>query len=183
MKKWMIAVSGMVAALLMVTAFTGEALAWGPRGDKGTGAMGQGIGFIDENGDGVNDRYEDGNAGTPVEDGTGSGFGYGFVDEDGDGINDRYEDGNTGVPAYDGVGAGLGYGFIDEDGDGMNDRYTDRDGDGIPDYDGAGLGYGFVDEDGDGVNDRYTEDGDCVPGEDGMAYGATQSGRGGRWNR
>lgn len=61
MKKCMIAVSGMVAALLMVTAFTGEALAWGgPQGDRGTrsaqGDAGYRYGFVDEDGDGINDR-------------------------------------------------------------------------------------------------------------------------------
>lgn len=140
MKKWMIAVSGMIAALLMVTAFTGEVLAWGPRGNKGTGAMGQGFGFVDENDDGVNDRYEDGNAGTPAYDGAGSGFGYGFVDEDGDGVNDRYADRDgDGIPDYDGAGSGFGYGFVDEDGDGVNDRYTE-DGDCVPGEAGAAVG-------------------------------------------
>ncbi|MGC9399046.1 MAG: hypothetical protein ACP5HM_07910, partial [Anaerolineae bacterium] len=120
MKKWTMVISGVLAALLMVTAFTGEALAWGgPQGNRG--ARSGGYGFIDEDGDGVNDRYGECD-GVPPQDGTGYGYGYGFLDEDGDGVNDRYGE-CDGVPAQDGTGYGYGYGFIDEDGDGVNDRY------------------------------------------------------------
>ncbi len=125
MKKWMMVVSGLVAAVLMLTAFTGEALAWGgPQGDRGArsaqGSTGYRYGFVDEDDDGINDRAGECD-GIPAYAGDGEGFRYGFVDEDDDGINDRAGE-CDGVPAYDGEGAGFRYGFVDEDSDGVNDR-------------------------------------------------------------
>jgi len=67
------------------------------------GQQGPGIGFVDADGDGINDNFVDAdgdgicdNTGLPV-----GSRGMGFVDEDGDGINDY---------------------FIDENGDGICDR-------------------------------------------------------------
>ena len=135
-------VLSVVAAVLVATMVTGTALARGPRtpGDTGTGGRGSagapfGRGFVDEDGDGVNDRYAEGD-GAPDCDGTGMGRGYGFVDEDGDGVNDRYAE-CDGTPDYDGTGMGRGYGFVDEDGDGVNDRYEE--GEGLPGCDGQGA--------------------------------------------
>jgi len=139
MKKWMKVVGGMMVAALVVTVFAGVALAQGPSDDSDgvrdlTGAgLGQGrgpaYGFVDEDGDGINDRY--------LSDPD-------FVDEDGDGVCDIH-----GVVPGEGYGSefgpgyGRGWGFVDEDGDGINDRYLSD-----PD---------FVDEDGDGVCDLYSD--------------------------
>ncbi len=75
------------------------------------GQQGPGIGFVDADGDGINDN---------------------FVDADGDGICD-----NTGLPVGvrpgAGMGQGQGVGFVDADGDGINDNFIDADGDGICD--------------------------------------------------
>ncbi len=64
------------------------------------GQQGPGIGFVDADGDGINDN---------------------FVDTDGDGICD-----NTGLPVGvrpgAGMGQGQGVGFVDADGDGICDR-------------------------------------------------------------
>lgn len=100
---------------------------------KGKGTKG----FIDEDGDGFNDRAQD---------------------HDGDGIPNGQD------PDYEPMGSGKGKGakgFIDENGDGLNDWAQDADGDGIPngqdpDYekpqDGSGrkLGNGGWNEDGQG---------------------------------
>jgi hypothetical protein len=114
MKTWKMLVSGLLVALLAATAFTGQALARGPR-DGGAGVrskvdVGSAYGFVDEDGDGVNDRFGVCD-GTPADNGEtlgfGYGFGYGFVDEDGDGVNDRYGT-SDGVPDYAGYGAQQG---------------------------------------------------------------------------
>jgi len=79
MKKWMKVIGSVMVAALVVTVFAGVALAQGPNDDgdgtrdlNGTG-HGPAWGFVDEDGDGVNDRY--------TED-------CEFVDEDGDGVCD-----------------------------------------------------------------------------------------------
>lgn len=111
MKTWKMVVSGLLVAVLAATALTGQVLARGPRdggagvrSEAGAPASGFAYGFVDEDGDGVNDRYElcDG---TLSGDGETLGAGYGFVDEDGDGINDRYGT-SDGIPLYDGTGYG-----------------------------------------------------------------------------
>jgi hypothetical protein len=110
MKTWKMLVSGLLVALLAATAFTGQALARGPR-DGGAGVrskvdVGSAYGFVDEDGDGVNDRYGTSD-GVRLYDGAGAGFAYGFVDADGDGVNDRYGT-SDGVPDYAGYGAQQG---------------------------------------------------------------------------
>jgi hypothetical protein len=164
-KGWKIAV-GAVVGLLLVAVVAGVALAQGPDAGDGErdlvgGGLGLGrgnaYGFVDEDGDGINDRYADRE----------------FVDEDGDGVCDVCG-GEPGAYAGQGYGrwmnetqsgmrgAGRGYGFVDEDGDGINDRY--------------GTNPAFVDEDGDGVCDEHG----VVPGQgmrDGSAgYGNARGG-------
>ena len=78
--KWIKVFGSMVAATLLVTALAGVALAQGPDDDgvrdlTGTG-RGPAWGFVDEDGDGINDRYSEGCACST------------FVDEDGDGVCD-----------------------------------------------------------------------------------------------
>lgn len=71
-------------------------------------------GFVDENGDGLNDNAPD---------------------ADGDGIPNGqdadYQKPGTGAAFGKGFGRGV-HGFVDEDGDGFNDNAPDADGDGIP---------------------------------------------------
>jgi len=137
MKKWLKILGSLVGAALLATVVVGAVLAQGPVDDgdgvrdldghgfgRGRGAS---YGFVDEDGDGVNDRY----LSAPE-----------FVDEDGDGICDVC----GGVPGEGygqehGYGRRNGYGFVDEDGDGVNDRY--------------GPNSEFVDEDGDGICDTH----------------------------
>jgi hypothetical protein len=64
-----------------------------------------GPGFVDLNGDGINDNAPD---------------------DDGDGIPNGMD------PDYSGPRNGRGHGFIDENGDGINDFIQDFDGDGVP---------------------------------------------------
>ena len=159
--------------VLLVAGFYSVTAAQAQDGDEGEDAIvntghrmargmarGGGLGFIDEDANGINDRLQD---------------------ADGDGVinvldpdSDHYRDPTTVVH---------GLGFIDEDGDGISDRLQDADGDGVinvldPDSDlyrnpasrggsrfgrGKGHGFGFVDEDGDGISDRLQDaDGDGV---------------------
>ncbi len=68
-------------------------------------------GFVDENGDGINDRLED---------------------SDGDGVINALDPDSKYYCAPGIRGAfGRGFGFIDENGDGINDRLEDSDGDGV----------------------------------------------------
>jgi hypothetical protein len=95
-----------------------------------------GPGFVDLNGDGINDNARD---------------------HDGDGIPNGQD------PDYIRTNTN-GKGFVDLDGDGINDNFQDADGDGIPngqdpDYIGAKVRNakgirGFIDLDGDGINDN-----------------------------
>jgi hypothetical protein len=83
MNKWMKVISGIIVATALVTILAGVALAQGPDGGRDGvpvryGApLGQGRGyawgFVDEDGDGINDRH----LSCPQ-----------FVDEDGDGVCD-----------------------------------------------------------------------------------------------
>ena len=66
---------------------------------------GRHLGFVDANGDGINDLAPD---------------------HDGDGIPNGKD------PDYQRTGNGRGHGFVDADGDGINDYAQDADGDGIP---------------------------------------------------
>jgi len=94
MVKWLKVVGSLVGAALLATLVAGAVFAQGPV-DDGDGVRdlvgqgrGNGYGFVDEDGDGINDRY-----GSNPE----------FVDEDGDGICDTH-----GVTP--GEGAAQGYG-------------------------------------------------------------------------
>jgi len=144
MKKWLAVLGSLVGVLLLTAIVAGTVFAQGPVADsdgvrdldgEGYGqGRGFGYGFVDEDNDGVNDRY----ASNPE-----------FVDEDGDGVCDVC----GGVPGESGPqenswGRGFGYGFVDEDGDGINDRYgtnpefVDEDGDGLCDIHGVAPGEG-----------------------------------------
>jgi hypothetical protein len=142
-------------------------------------AQNQGRGFIDEDGDGFNDRAIDTDGdGIPDFHDPDS---PNFVDEDGDGYNDNAPDADgDGIPNHLDEdyehNAGLGNGsktgrggrfgnrgFIDENADGFNDRAVDTDGDGIPDFHDPDSPI-FVDENGDGYNDNARDsDGDGIP--------------------
>ncbi len=136
-----------------------------------TGFNGYRMGWIDEDGDTINDNFADVNGDGIVDPGFRyAGYAYfmdqGFIDENGDGVNDRFADADgDGVNDLTGRAYGFGFGFIDEDGDGVNDRFADADGDGICDLSAMPYQhpFGFIDEDGDGVNDRFTDaDGDGI---------------------
>jgi len=98
-----------VAVGLLLTGTVGSALAQGPAWQADnpranpmeSPAPGRGHGFVDEDGDGVNDRYDEDCDGIPDTDQ--AGYGYGFVDEDGDGVNDRYDEDCDGIPDGDGT--------------------------------------------------------------------------------
>jgi len=142
MSKRTVVMSSILAAVLIATVMTGTVFAAGPRdpegtsaGKRGYAAASQSRGFVDADGDGINDRGGDSGRfalsdGTRMLDGFGNGYAYGFVDEDGDGVNDR---------------------------GGQSGRYAQ--GDGVPDLDGGN----FVDADGDGLCDNCG-DADCTPG-------------------
>ncbi len=99
--------------------------------------------FVDENGDGICDRYQDGTWQGRRGRGYGPGMGPAFVDEDGDGVCDYYQDGAW--QGGRGRGNGLGYGrgmgpaFVDEDGNGVCDYYEDGS---RPGRRGRGNGWG-----------------------------------------
>ena len=136
MNKWIKMLGSLVSAALLATVVVSAAFAQGPvEGSDGVrdldGDMfgrANGYGFVDEDGDGINDRY----ASDPE-----------FVDENGDGICDVC----GGVPGT-GTERANGYGFVDADGDGVNDRYAsdpefvDENGDGICDTHGVAPGEG-----------------------------------------
>ena len=152
MKKGFKSFSALMVTMLLAALFVGTALAQGPVGngdgvpnEQGSGwgrsgAYGRGgYGFVDQDGDGVNDR-------APAD--------HEFVDEDGDGVCDlvpgqawQGRDGEYGQEFGRGSG-GRGYGFVDEDGDGLNDRapfdheFVDEDGDGLCDEQGSALRQG-----------------------------------------
>ncbi len=149
MKKGFKILGSLVSAALLATVVVGAVFAQGPVEDgdgvrdldgdgfgQGRGAMALANGFVDEDGDGVNDRY----LSAPE-----------FVDEDGDGICDVCGDvpgeGNDQENGYGRGNVGPANGFVDENGDGVNDRY--------------GSNPEFVDEDGDGVCDTHG----VAPGE------------------
>jgi hypothetical protein len=139
--KWMKVFGSIVAATLLVTTLAGVALAQGPDGDGdgvrdllGTGS-GPAWGFVDEDGDGINDRYnQDCDPST-------------FVDEDGDGVCDLRDGtfgegyGSRGANA---TGGAQSYGQWRDRGNGGN-SYGDGDGECDPIGDqmmmhGAGWG-------------------------------------------
>ena len=83
---------------------------FGKPADKGKGTKG----FVDENGDGINDNARDADG-----DGIPNGQDADYVKPD---IGPRAGKGKSDRP----------HGFVDEDGDGINDLALDSDGDGIP---------------------------------------------------
>jgi len=107
------------------------------------------VGFIDVDGDGVNDIFADAN-GDGINDVNGTPYphNFPFVDSTADGINDV---------------------FVDANGDGVNDYIYSRDdvefmvldcdSDGLNDITGEEISHSislpFVDEDGDGISDYY----------------------------
>jgi len=138
-------------------------------------------GFVDEDGDGVNDYFADADgdgicdAGKPY-----AGYPYqmnqGYRDTNGDGINDRFRD-RDGDHRDDADGRACGpcFGWVDADGDGVNDCFADADGDGFCDVTGMPFGqpYGYGDLNGDGVNDRFRDaDGDGICDLDQRPYPA-----------
>lgn len=109
---------------------------------RGAGRFqGRGPGYVDENGDGVCDRFQ---KGQPPLGGQGRGYrgrGPGYVDQNNDGICDRYQ---QGLPPVGGQGrgfrgrfAGRGPGYVDQNGDGVCDRFQK----GQPPVGGQGRGY------------------------------------------
>jgi hypothetical protein len=130
------------------------------------------IGYVDENRDGLNDRFRDAN-GDGVDDVSKKKYAhrFRFVDEDGDGINDLFVD-------RDGDGVNdLHAQYVDADAVGICDNVVDFDGDWINDITGLkfdpkslqGFRYGLVDEergevhrhfldrDGDGMHDMLQQ--------------------------
>ena len=127
MSKRTVVISSILAAFLMATVTTGTVLAAGPhdpegisKGMHGNAKVSADRGFVDADGDGVNDRFAERDDGTQLLDGSGSGYAHGFVDEDGDGVNDRAGSGRyaqgDGMPDLDGEN------FVDADGDGECDN-------------------------------------------------------------
>ncbi|MGQ9611161.1 MAG: hypothetical protein ACUVWN_17820, partial [bacterium] len=141
------------------------------------------LGWLDENGDGINDKFRDAN-GNGINDITNEKYPhkFQFVDKNGDGINDIFID-------FDGDGVNdLNTSFIDNNKDGINDNIFDYNKDGINDITGLkykkdnvmGYRYGiveeeakrtykkFIDENKDGMHDPiarsrfFDEDGDGI---------------------
>jgi hypothetical protein len=128
MTKWFKIGGALLVAALLVTSLAGFALAQpaqedadGVRDLVGAGS-GPAWGFVDEDGDGINDLYESGSQ---------------FVDENGDGICDLCGATNVAGASYgrgyrlaDGTATAGAYGsnqaapaFVDENGDGVCDYY------------------------------------------------------------
>lgn len=141
------------------------------------------LGWLDENGDGINDKFRDAN-GDGINDITNEKYPhkFQFVDKNGDGINDIFID-------FDGDGVNdLNTSFIDNNKDGVNDNILDYNKDGINDITGLkykkddimGYRYGiveeevkrthkkFIDKNKDGMHDLiarsrfFDEDGDGI---------------------
>jgi len=138
-----------------------------------TGFDGYLCGFVDADGDGVNDQFRDADGdGICDQDKPYAGYPYmmnrGYQDANGDGVNDRFRDADgDGVNDVTGKPYVAMPGWVDLDGDGRNDFFRDANGDGINDFDSDPLpyphGYGWADADHDGINDRFVDaDGDGV---------------------
>jgi len=144
-----------------------------------TGFDGYHFGFVDSDGDGINDLFRDAD-GDGICDNNALYAGYpymmerGYADGNGDGVNDRFRDADgDGVNDLDGMPYGHGFGFADEDGDGINDLFADADGDGICDLTGMPYRHPFGYRDGnhDGRNDLFADaDGDGINDLTGMPY-------------
>ena len=157
-----------------------------------------GVGYVDADGDGANDRFRDSD-GDGVCDVTGLEYRhqFSFSDRDGDGLNDHFRDADG-----DGVND-LGGTWMDVDADGVCDNVLDADGDGHNDITGepydrdlGGHRFGridetrgeqaalFVDEDADGMHDAWSRGAGPVEMDvfidedgDGIADGRTVRGR------
>jgi hypothetical protein len=144
-----------------------------------TGFNGYRVGFVDEDGDGMNDLCVDADGNGVCDAGTSyADYAYlmsmGYLDQNADGMNDRFGDADgDGINDVTGMPYGHGFGFLDADSDGINDRFADADGDGICDLTGMPFRhpFGYVDADGDGMNDRFSDaDGDGVNDVTGVPY-------------
>ena len=144
-----------------------------------TGFNGYHFGWVDENGDGINDNFADVDGDGICDNGYRfAGYSYhmdlGYRDHNEDGRNDQFVDADgDGINDLTGHPYGFGFGFIDADGDGINDRFVDADGDGICDLSAIPYQhpFGWIDEDGDGINDRFMDaDGDGVNDITGSHY-------------
>ena len=130
-----------------------------------TGFDGYHFGWVDADGDGVNDNFADVDGDGICDNGYRyAGYAYhmdmGYMDANHDGRNDGFIDGNgDGINDLTDHAYGVGFGFIDENGDGVNDRFLDANGDGISDLTGMPYQqpFGWADENGDGINDRFTD--------------------------
>ena len=133
-----------------------------------TGFNGYHFGWIDEDGDSINDNFADADGDGICDNGHHyAGYAYhmdlGYIDANPrDGRNDHFLDSDgDGVNDLTGHAYGFGFGFIDEDedGDGVNDRFLDANGDGICDLTGMPYQhpFGWADENNDGINDRFTD--------------------------
>ncbi|MHC4342135.1 MAG: hypothetical protein ACYSX0_18210, partial [Planctomycetota bacterium] len=117
-------------------------------------------GWIDEDGDGVNDRFRDadGDGTNDYDHGPYSGFVYrhGFhqahLDADGNGMDDV-----TGEPYC------MGFGWVYADGDGKNDAFTDDGGDGVNDHTGRHYDEGYADHTGHDDGGQGGADGHMGP--------------------
>lgn len=130
-----------------------------------TGFNGYHFGWIDANGDGLNDNFADLNGDGICDQGYRyAGYPFhmelGYSDGNSDALNDRFRDADgDGVNDLTGRPYGFGFGFVDTDRDTFNDRFIDADGDGICDLSGMPFKqpFGWSDSNGDGINDRFTD--------------------------
>jgi hypothetical protein len=144
-----------------------------------TGFNGYHFGFVDADGDGVNDNFKDANGDGIVDMGMAyGGYSYlmphGFQDADGDGVNDLFRDADgNGANDLDSMPYMMGFGWVDSDADGVNDRFMDADGNGICDLTGMPFQhpFGWMDADRDGVNDLFVDaDGNGINDINGSEY-------------
>lgn len=130
-----------------------------------TGFNGYHFGFVDADGDGINDHFTDADGDGICDSGRRfAGYTYhqqfGYQDLDEDGVNDLYRDlDGDGLNDLNQRPVGYGFGFVDDDNDGINDHFRDVQGDGIDDISGLPFshGFGYSDADNDGINDHFTD--------------------------
>ena len=169
MKKWFKVLGMSLAAVLVLSAIAGVALAQGPVDENDDG-------LCDECGEELGDGLMRGRSGQDARGSQGarSEQHWGempcddFVDEDGDGVCDEcgmaYEGEQRG-PRYGqngdprGVGRGEAYreSFVDEDGDGVCDDFVDEDGDGLCDNEGQYVERSFGGRDGNGGRGNWDQ--------------------------
>ncbi len=130
-----------------------------------TGFNGYHFGWVDEDGDEINDNFADNNGDGICDQGYHyAGYAYhmdqGYVDVNNDRVNDLFIDSDgDGANDLTGLAYGFGFGFID-DGNGDNDRFLDDNGDGISDLTGMPYQhpFGWADANSDGINDRFRDE-------------------------